>query len=46
MKMSQQPALFVDVGDAADAAADAEGLADLEAERVVSGEAVKLWLRS
>ena len=30
----------------AEAAADAEGLADLDAGRVVSGEAVKRWLRS
>lgn len=30
----------------AEAAADAEGLADLDAERVVSGEAVKRWLQS
>ncbi len=30
----------------AEAAADAEGLADLDARRVVSGEAVKRWLRS
>jgi predicted transcriptional regulator len=32
--------------DDAEAAADAEGLADLDAGRVVSGEAVKRWLRS
>lgn len=30
----------------AEAAADADGLADLDAGRVVSGEAVKRWLRS
>jgi predicted transcriptional regulator len=32
--------------DDAEAAADAQGLADLDAGRVVSGEAVKRWLRS
>lgn len=31
---------------AADKAADAQGLADLEAGRVVSSDAVKRWLRS
>jgi predicted transcriptional regulator len=30
----------------AEAMADTEGLADLDAGRVVSGEAVKRWLRS
>jgi predicted transcriptional regulator len=30
----------------AEAIADLEGLADLDADRVVSGEAVKRWLRS
>jgi predicted transcriptional regulator len=32
--------------DAIDKATDAQGLADLNAGRIVSGEAVKRWLRT
>jgi predicted transcriptional regulator len=35
-----------DVDAETEAAADAEALADLDAGRTVSGEAVKRWLRS
>jgi predicted transcriptional regulator len=35
-----------DVDAEAEATADAEALADLDAGRAVSGEAVKRWLRS
>jgi predicted transcriptional regulator len=44
--MKPEPSNLDDIDDAAEAAADAEGLADLDAGRVVSGEAVKRWLRS
>ena len=44
--MKPEPSDFRDVDDDAEAAADAQGLADLDAGRVVSGEAVKRWLRS
>lgn len=45
MRMEIRP--VADEFDAeAEAQADAEGLADLDAGRVVSGEAVKRWLRS
>ena len=40
-----QPNPLVDE-DPEEVAADAEGLADIAAGRVVSGEAVKRWLRS
>jgi predicted transcriptional regulator len=35
-----------DLDEDAETAADAQGLADLEAGRAVSGDAVKRWLRS
>ena len=41
-----EPSFFDDPDAEAEAAADAEGLADIEAGRVVSGEAVKRWLLS
>jgi predicted transcriptional regulator len=44
--MKPEPSNLDDIDDAAEAAVDAEGLADLDAGRVVSGEAVKRWLRS
>ena len=44
--MNVAPDTTYDRTDDADAAADAAGLADLEAGRVVSGTAVKNWLRS
>lgn len=44
--MKPKSSNFDDLDDDAEAAADAEGLADLDAGRVVSGEAVKRWLRS
>ena len=43
--MKPEPATLDEIDDV-EAAADAEGLADLDAGRVVSGEAVKRWLRS
>jgi predicted transcriptional regulator len=43
--MKFEPSSPHDIDDD-DAAADAQGLADLDAGRVVSGEAVKRWLRS
>lgn len=42
--MKPEPTLFKDVDDEAEAAADAEGLADIEAGRVVSHEEVARWL--
>jgi predicted transcriptional regulator len=44
--MKPEPSNLDNIDDDAEAAADAEGLADLDAGRVVSGEAVKRWLRS
>lgn len=44
--MKLDPSNLHDIDDDAEAAADAQGLADLDAGRVVSGEAVKRWLRS
>ena len=41
-----EPAIFEDRDGVAEAAADAEGLADLEAGRTISHEAVKTWLKS
>ncbi|HZZ32833.1 MAG TPA: CopG family transcriptional regulator [Phenylobacterium sp.] len=43
--MKPGPSIFEEA-DAADAAADAEGLADLDAGRVVSHERMKAWLLS
>jgi predicted transcriptional regulator len=44
--MKPEPTNLQDLDEDAEAAADAEGLADIDAGRVVSGEAVKRWLRS
>ncbi|TCS12297.1 CopG family transcriptional regulator [Caulobacter sp. BK020] len=44
--MKPEPSNVRDIDDEAEAAADAQGLADIQAGRVVSGEAVKRWLRS
>ena len=44
--MELQPDLSEDIDEDAEAALDAEGIADIEAGRTVSGEAVKRWLRS
>ena len=46
--MKLEPAIFDDVNEASDAAAVAvaEGLADIEAGRVISHEAMKRWLLS
>ena len=41
-----EPSLFDDLDAEAEAAADAEGLADIDAGRTVSGEAVVRWIRS
>jgi predicted transcriptional regulator len=38
--------IFDEADAAADAAADAEGLADIEAGRVISHDAMKAWLLS
>ncbi len=43
--MKPEPAIFDDL-DEADDAAIAEGLADIEAGRVISHEAMKRWLLS
>ena len=42
--MKPEPTLFEDVDDEAEAAADAQGLADIEAGRVVPHEDVARWL--
>lgn len=44
--MKLEPAIFDDVNEASDAVAVAEGLADIEAGRVISHEAMKRWLLS
>ncbi|MFT4254587.1 MAG: CopG family transcriptional regulator [Caulobacter sp.] len=44
--MKAEPSIFDDSDDAAEAAADAEGLADLEAGRTISHEKMKAWLLS
>ncbi|AYV44955.1 CopG family transcriptional regulator [Caulobacter flavus] len=44
--MKAEPSIFDDNDDAAEAAADAEGLADLEAGRTISHEKMKAWLLS
>nr|WP_295107996.1 CopG family transcriptional regulator [uncultured Caulobacter sp.] len=43
--MKPEPSIF-EVDDVADAAADSEGVADLDAGRVVSHERMKAWLLS
>ena len=42
--MKPEPNLFEDADQEAEAAADAEGLADIEAGRVVSHDEVARWL--
>ncbi len=44
--MKPEPAIFDETDDAADTAAIAEGIADLEAGRVISHDAMKTWLLS
>lgn len=44
--MKSEPSIFDDDDVAAEAAADAEGLADLDAGRVISHERMKAWLLS
>lgn len=44
--MKPEPSIFDDIDDAADTTADAEGLADLDAGRVVSHDRMKAWLQS
>ena len=44
--MKPEPSIFEDVDPEAEAAADAEGLADLETGRVVTHRAMKAWLQS
>jgi len=44
--MTPEPSIFDEVDVAADEAADAEGLADLDAGRVVTHESMKAWLLS
>lgn len=44
--MPPKPSIFDEDNQAAIGAADAEGLADLEAGRTVSWEAVERWLQS
>ncbi|HEX3365505.1 CopG family transcriptional regulator [Phenylobacterium sp.] len=43
--MKPEPSIFEEA-DAADAAADAEGVADLDSGRVVTHERMKAWLLS
>jgi predicted transcriptional regulator len=44
--MKPEPSIFEDADPEAEAAADAEGLADLEAGRVIGHKAMKAWLLS
>ncbi len=44
--MTPEPSIFDQVDDEAEAAADAEGLADLEAGRVVPHAEVVAWLET
>lgn len=44
--MKSEPSIFDEIDDVADAAADAEGLADLDAGRVVTHDLMKAWLQS
>ncbi len=45
-RMKPEPSIFDDVNAEADDAADAEGLADLDAGRVVTHDRMKAWLLS
>ncbi|WP_293907818.1 antitoxin [Phenylobacterium sp.] len=42
--MKPEPSILEEIDDAAEAAADAEGLADIEAGRVVPHDDVARWL--
>ncbi|PLR20328.1 CopG family transcriptional regulator [Caulobacter zeae] len=44
--MKAEPSIFDDTDSDAEAVADAEGLADLEAGRTISHEKMKAWLLS
>jgi len=44
--MKPEPSIFDEIDQAAEDAADAEALADLDAGRTVSHSAVKDWLQS
>ena len=44
--MKPEPSIFDEIDHAAEDAADAEALADLDAGRTVSHAAVKRWLQS
>jgi predicted transcriptional regulator len=44
--MKPERSIFDEIDTDADIAADAEGLADLDAGRVISHEAMKAWLQS
>jgi len=44
--MKPEPIDIHETDNDADTAADAKGLADLDAGRVVTGDAVKRWLKS
>lgn len=44
--MKQEPSIFDEVDLDADKAADAEGVADLDAGRVIQHDAMKAWLLS
>ena len=44
--MEHEPAIFDDVDEAAEAAADAQAIAEIEAGRFVSDKAVQAWLLS
>jgi len=44
--MKPEPSIFDEIDQAAEDAADAEGLADIEAGRVISHDAMKRWLLS
>lgn len=46
MAMTLELAIFDDVDEADDAAAIAEGLADIDANRIISHDAMKAWLLS
>jgi predicted transcriptional regulator len=43
---NSEPSIFDEIDTAADAAADAEGLADIDAGRTISHDAMKAWLLS
>lgn len=46
MGLEHEPSIFDEVDQAAEDAADAEAVADLDAGRTISWEAVKRWLES